>query len=122
MRGCKQLFGIRAVSLFEARLKEYWVSDRTPLSVEIKPFPFLRSPFQTADALRFIFEHSWMLGAGARQAWIPHAPHPCPRCRAPFGLTAGEFVTERPIIAMICISETSRFRLEPSADGNGDVS
>jgi hypothetical protein len=37
-------------------VKDYWVSDSTPLSVEIVPFPSLRPPFQTADALRFIFD------------------------------------------------------------------
>src|SRR6185312_12508922 len=33
---------------------EYWVFDRTPLSVEIVPRPDLRSPFHMADALRFM--------------------------------------------------------------------
>src|SRR4051794_20193959 len=33
---------------------EYWVSLRTPLSVEIEPLPSCRPPCQTADALRFI--------------------------------------------------------------------
>src|SRR5580658_8163873 len=35
-------------------LNEYCVSLSTPLSVEMLPLPLLRSPFQTADALRFI--------------------------------------------------------------------
>lgn len=35
-------------------LKEYCVSRRTPLSVEMVPLPFLRLPCQTADALRFM--------------------------------------------------------------------
>src|SRR6185369_11288698 len=35
-------------------LNEYCVSLRTPLSVEMLPLPDLRSPRQTADALRFI--------------------------------------------------------------------
>src|SRR2546423_13425623 len=34
--------------------KEYWVSLRTLLSVEIVPRPDFRSPRQTAEALRFI--------------------------------------------------------------------
>src|SRR5918993_644464 len=36
-------------------LKEYCVSERTLLSVEIVPLPSLSPPLQTADALRFIF-------------------------------------------------------------------
>src|SRR5947208_3325514 len=35
-------------------LKEYWVCLRTPLSVEMDPLPLLRSPCQTALALRCI--------------------------------------------------------------------
>src|SRR5256885_4712018 len=35
-------------------LKEYWVCLRTPLSVETEPLPLLRSPCQTALALRCI--------------------------------------------------------------------
>src|SRR5699024_8514922 len=33
---------------------EYWVSDNTPLSVDMAPLPSLRPPSQTADALRFM--------------------------------------------------------------------
>jgi hypothetical protein len=33
---------------------EYCVCFSTPLAVESVPLPFLRSPFQTADAVRFI--------------------------------------------------------------------
>src|SRR5476649_278487 len=35
-------------------LNEYCVSLSVPLSVEMLPLPLFRSPFQTADALRFI--------------------------------------------------------------------
>src|SRR5476651_675353 len=35
-------------------LKEYCVSLSVPLSVEMLPLPLFKSPFQTADALRFI--------------------------------------------------------------------
>src|SRR3984893_18543220 len=35
-------------------VNEYWVSESTPLSVEIVPLPSLRLPFQSADALRFM--------------------------------------------------------------------
>jgi len=34
--------------------KEYWVFDRTPLAVEISPFPSLSPPRQTADAVLFL--------------------------------------------------------------------
>src|SRR5918995_3874662 len=43
-------------------VKEYWVSDRTPLSVEMAPLPSLRPPFQTADALRFMVGTPGYLG------------------------------------------------------------
>src|SRR5437868_10695983 len=36
-------------------LNEYCVSERTPLSVEMLPWPSFNPPFQTADAFRFIF-------------------------------------------------------------------
>jgi hypothetical protein len=36
-------------------LKEYCVSRRTPLSVEMAPLPSFKLPCQMADALRFIF-------------------------------------------------------------------
>src|SRR5258708_15146161 len=35
-------------------VNEYWVSDSTPLSVEIVPLPSLRLPLHSADALRFM--------------------------------------------------------------------
>jgi hypothetical protein len=35
-------------------LNEYWVSFKTPLSVDKLPLPDFKSPCQTADALRFI--------------------------------------------------------------------
>src|SRR3984893_5240073 len=35
-------------------VNEYWVSESTPLSVEIVPLPSLRLPFHSADALRFM--------------------------------------------------------------------
>src|ERR1044071_8063973 len=36
-------------------LNEYWVLERTPLSVEMLPLPSLSPPVQTADAFRFMF-------------------------------------------------------------------
>ncbi len=36
-------------------LKEYWVFDNTPLSVETVPLPSLRPPFHTAEPFRFIW-------------------------------------------------------------------
>src|SRR5690606_37283935 len=36
-------------------LKPYWVSDKAPLWVEIFPLPSFKLPFQTADAVRFMW-------------------------------------------------------------------
>jgi hypothetical protein len=41
--------------------KDYCVSASTPLALEIVPWPDLRSPDQTADAVRFISFSLWVL-------------------------------------------------------------
>src|SRR5579883_997724 len=48
--------GLVPVPFSKRVLKEYCVSLRTVLAVEIVPLPCLRSPCQTADAERFIMD------------------------------------------------------------------
>src|SRR5476651_1147973 len=47
-------------------LKEYCVSDKTPLAVEIVPLPSFKLPCQTADAVRFIWLPLVVAAAGLK--------------------------------------------------------
>src|SRR5690554_3661926 len=76
--------GLVPLPLSKRVLKEYWVSDKTPLSLEMRPFPSLMPPFQTADALRFIIppEHEKLIETACETLNIQRRGHRKPNACA----------------------------------------
>src|SRR5437660_12550607 len=52
-------------------VNEYWVLERTPLSVETMPLPPFKSPCQTADAFRVIIPPDALFQRLARTLALP---------------------------------------------------
>src|SRR5437763_4488400 len=59
-------------------VNEYWVLERTPLSVETMPLPPFKSPCQTADAFRVIIPPDALVSK-AREDARPPGPNRCER-------------------------------------------